>query len=1085
MRVPPTSAILATAAFILSIACQITFAQEQLRLQRLNTNEGLSQADVRAMVQDKDGFLWIGTRDGLNRYDGLSFKTFFRNEKDSTTIRFNQITHLQTDESGNIWIASIGGISCYERKSSRFLNYPFRDASLINLEVNKLWINGDDLILLSTQKGIISFDLNSKRFFRNDKHKAFENEVINHLYVDTVGGPLWVATTKNLYRLDNDPSSPKPTFPTNTHVEHILAEGSRFLISSLSGLFEYHTMTDSIRQIPLPDQGEMRGALQALRAKNGDLWIARHNVLVVDSTYKPKHLFKHEQGNPFSLSENRVRSIYQTRDGVIFMATWGYGLNKFNPNTTRFHYLGESSQPPLSSNYISTIFTTDDSLIYVGTTRGLDLVDLRNKTTESLLPAPDAMTLIFRVKFYNGKLWVSTSKGFFQIDKRKLLLKARINDVIDFVALDSSTLLFARYPGEITQFDSKSNEVKNWLPDGKIRSTLQTIFVHGKTVWVGANDGARTFTFAGKQIRHFRSTFSNGNGLQADVIKSFHVDHRNNIWIGTWGGGLSRFNSADSSFRTYSLNDGLPSNVVYGILEDALGTLWLSTNSGIANLDPPTRETKTFAYSDGLQGSEFNTGAYFRSLNGRMYFGGTNGLTIFNPTDLGKSFDVPKVLISEFSDGINRFHSPLMENGSVDVESSQVTIGYTSIDFAEPEKYEFQYKINDDDWMSVMNRRFILFADLPPGENKIRIRAKKSGSAWSLPTTLFLNVPTPFWQRPIVIISFLLVLFAGGFGLYRYRIGQLDRRNQLLAKIVAERTREVQTKNEEIQTQNEELQTQTEELMHKNLLLEQHGMELASLSSELESKVMDKTRDVHLLNEDLKKQNILLEQFAFIAAHNFGGPVARIKGLIQILQDPTTRNEELGLLFKHLRTSIDDLDQVTQDLNKILDIQRTTSDFFELVALKPLIQSTISAFNVEIHNKSAQVDLSGFENLHIKGTNAFVQSIFHNLVDNALKYSNSTVIPRLKITCRSEGSNVKIVFEDNGIGMDMKLVLNKMFRLYQRFSYGTTGRGIGLYLIKTQAELMHGTVSVESTPGVGSKFTLTFPKPDTKPTFVY
>lgn len=1060
------------------------WAQTNLRLERLSIKDGLSQADVRCMIQDNYGFLWIGTRDGLNKYDGRKFRKFLKDKNDSTSLSFNQITDLELDSIGNLWIGSDDGISYYDYRTDGFRNYFLNKEEEAFTEVNDIFIHEDDsgTLVLSTNNGLRLF--NAERSFHTPQaFEEFKDKNIAEFHSSEKYG-TWVATRTGLYHKAH-PTAEWRYLLENTWIEDLYFDQSKVYISTAEGFFKYHIEDRSLEEIALPVSHN--GVFQAWRAQSGDLWIACGEVVVLGPDDKTvKNVFDHERNNNFSLSENQARSLYQTRDNVLWIGTFGYGLNKYNPDIGAFAYLGEESAVKLNTNYISSIFTNNDTRIFVGTSRGVNVVDLQKREVKNFLDDGD-INLVYKIKGdSDGDVWVSTAKGLYAFRDNKL---AQVNfppwPMYDMVDWDGETLLLSTRRNGVFLFKKNNNTYTELIAAEKLPGVIYAVHVTKDSIWLASQDGLRVFTKEGELKRHFRSGSQGKNVMPSDVVKCIFSDHLHQLWIGTWGGGLSRVN-ADGTFTTFDQSKGLPSNVVYGIVEDGMGILWISTNLGITAFDPRKIEFKNFDYYDGLQGNEFNTGAYFQSIYGKIYFGGTDGLSIFDPENVLIPTLSPAVLITEIL--IN--NTPLKDHAFLagksahltrelksDWRQNNITLEFTSVNFKHADKLVFQYSIDDEGrWYDIGDRRYLELINLPSGRHQVSIRAKGPKSNWSdKPYVLTIDIVPPFWKRTYVMIAAVALLFAVAYGAYRVRINFLSKINLTLNKLVKERTQEIQIKNEEIVAQNEALTRNSDLLAEKNLLLDQQHHQLKTLSAELENKVDERTRDIQLLNQDLSKQYVQLEQFSFIAAHNFNAPVARIKGLIELSLQNDLSKEELRLLLTHLRSSADDLDDVTRDINTILKLKKNSPGPLEPVSLSEVLQKTLSLLEEEIQEKGMTLDLQSFESLSITGWKPYVQSIFYILIENAIKYTSPKRPPLLKITCRQVNKAVKIEFIDNGVGIDLKLAMNKIFRLYQRFTPTISGKGLGLYLVKTQVDIMGGSVSVESIPEAGSTFILTFP----------
>ncbi|HEX8060539.1 MAG TPA: two-component regulator propeller domain-containing protein [Cyclobacteriaceae bacterium] len=1038
----------------------VLHAQENIRLEQFGVKDGLSQGDIKCFVQDDDGFLWIGTRDGLNKYDGNKFTQYGRRFNDSTSLYFNQILDLKLDQRGNIWIASVGGISCYDRATETFQNYLLPGESASTTRVNSLFIDEAETVVLSTNEGLIRFNTVQKTFAADPEYFDAANAGIVQFHSDP-GIGTWIATEKGLHVKPAGSDDWKILF-NGDNVANLNIADKKVFISTSRGLFVYDLTDDTSKQIILPFESQF--AHQSLVTGTGELWVARDRIVVIDpKSYSVKHVISREEG----LTEDRAKVLFQSRDGVIWIGTFGYGLNKHDPYTKKFRYLGVKSSIPLSSNYVSTIQTTDDNTILIGTTRGLNVVDLTKRATQYHF-RNDNMFLVHKIKQGSrGITWIATSKGLQKYDQGKFM-KANFayGEIPDFVEWDANTMLVATRLFGLHLVNKDDNGVRE-LASPKIVKEVSTVYARKNLIWVGSQDGLRLLSKDGQLVKHFKSEGSRMSMLHSNIIKCIVEDSKNNLWIGTWGGGLSRYNDADSTFTTFDQSHGLPNNTVYGVVEDNKGFLWLSTNMGISRFDPRENTFKNFDFESGLQGNEFNTGAYFKSPNNVIYLGGTDGLTYFHPDSV--LYDAPpaSVVVTEVSIDNLPLSKTLYSNSINSEDNLELTwnranvgIGFTSIDYRNADKTTFQFTMNDDTtWSDIENRRNLELVNLPAGKHVLHIRAKRSGEPWGQPTTLSMYVHPAFWRTTSFIIFVGALVLICAYGLYRVRINYLKRLNLRLQKLVDDRTREIQLKNEEISAQNEELTSSSEKL--------------AMLNDELEQKIDERTQNIQQLNTDLQEQNKQLEQFSFITAHNFRGPLARIKGLISLIGPEPKEN--LGQILSYLKLSADNLDEVIQDLNKILEIKKEGERQSETIQLLPELKLALSLVEEDLFLKNIKIDLSEFVPQSIKGHKSYVQSIFSNLLANAVKYADSTKTSFIKIICVVEDGRLKIEFADNGVGFDLDLAAAKLFMPYQRFNESHSGKGLGLYIVKTQVNLMKGEISVESKPGVGSTFRIYFP----------
>jgi signal transduction histidine kinase/ligand-binding sensor domain-containing protein len=1069
-------------AIIVLLALSINaFSQQQILVDRLSVDNGLSQSDVRCIVQDKFGFLWIGTRDGLNRFDGSSFEQFHFDNEDTAALAFTQIHSLLALSNGDLIVGSLGGISIFRHRDATFENI-FLPDKMRNAVVTDLSADST-MVRMGTTQGLLSLDISTRTFVSDPSYQQFHDMNVTQVKMSETHDE-WIGTTSGLYRkLRHENAFTR--LLKDTIIHNIMVGPGEIFISTNRGLHHY-TSSDQ-KFMPVKLLPGFTNVLSARRFSNGEIWVASNQVLILSPDGATiEYTLSHQDNDYRSLSEDRARILYETRDGIMWIGTFGYGLNKHDPRVRRIEYFGTTGKVRLSSPYVSAIYSPNDTLVFVGTSRGVNIIDREKQTNRVFNPyagsIPERLFLTYAIREdRSGALWMSGSGGLYAWRENQFISQnVNLSEIVDFVEFDSSSLLLVTRLSGCYLFEKETKHLSPFIEAKKFPSDLLTARIADSLIWIGATDGLRKFNLDGTLQKHYTANPNDSSALPSNVIKSLNDGRNGVLWIGTWGGGLSRYDNQSESFKTFTMNDGLPSNVVYGAIEDDSGFLWLATNNGVAAFDPGKISFNNFDVRDGLQSNEFNTGAYFKTRYGRIYFGGINGLNAFDPEEMLALRETANVRLTgatvENGSG-GRYNSMLDTPNTIDLRWHQntVTLHLAIIDFRFAHKYTLQYTINDGPWKNLGSARRIDLTELAPGQYQVKTRASINGFAWSDALHLItIKVSTPFWRHPLTLVAAALTIMAMGYLVQRAHVRRLTKRNELLDRLVLSRTREVQQKNEEIVAQNEELQSQTDELSQKNSLLEQNKTELESFQKELERRVDDRTHDIQNLNVKLIKQNVQLEQFSFITAHNFKGPIARIKGLINLLSEAKVTTEDFNRIRDFLRVSIEDLDNVTHDLNTILHIRGTSKEEFRRIDLRVVLEEVLSSLDNEIKTSGIAIDIGGFGDCMVVGVPAFVHSVFHNLLENAIKYRTHESVPIVTIKCfHSDGVTI-VEVADNGIGIDMVLAQQKIFHIYQRFNYAPGGRGLGLYMVKTQMEMMGGDVSVQSQLNKGTKFSLTF-----------
>lgn len=1015
--------------FISAAPC---LAQENTRFERITVNEGLAQSDVKCMVQDTFGFLWIGTRDGLNKYDGLEFSRFGRKKNDSTSLQFNQILDLQIDQSGNIWIGSIGGISIYNYRTDNFHNFFPTNAELQGIEVNHILLTGKHTALLSTNKGLINFDQEQRKFFAHPDSIVFKDTNIYYACQSEHG--FWVATDKGAFM--------KPSIQSdwirlleNSSVYDIDADanGSVYLSTS-KGLFTYDQEKKIIAQIVIP----VGSVTEVMRMRNGDLWVSSNKVIVLDKNDALKHVLAHDKFNNYSLSEDRARVLFQTRDDVIWVGTFGYGLNRFNPEWTKFSYLNERTSIPLSGNYVSAIFTWDDTTVWVGTSRGLDVINLKTKSAKHFSNREDLFRIVKIVGDNKKRIWLATSDGFMLNSWNTLVPKnASLKSICDFAEWDNTHLILASMNQGIYLFDRDTDRTTVFIPASNLPEEVSCLLVEEDHLWIGCKDGLKLYSRKGKLVKHFKADQLPGS-LQASFIKSLYRDSHGKLWVGTWGGGLSMLNPQDSTFTTYDVNSGLPNNVVYGILENDSGILLLSTNLGISAFDPHDLEFRNFDFSDGLQSNEFNTGAYFKSVGGMMYLGGVNGLNFFKPEEILVHDPVASILPTfitvnnkalAFGDRDSVQNVLMIDRIQLKWKENDVGIKFSAIDFKHSKKYDFQYTIKDTTWHDIGNRRSLELIDLPNGLHKIQVRARKPGSGWSLPMLLLtVDIVPPVWQRTWFKILGVLTLLILIFAAYKFKTARLKRANAILNKLVSERTKEIQSQNEEIASQNDQL---------------------------------------HELNQEL-------QAFSYSVSHDLRAPLRAIIGYSKILEEDSIEklddSEKRALnAVQQNATRMNNLVNALLEFSKLgrQELRKTKVDTLQL------LKGILEGMNVSTEHKT-EFKVGALPS--VWADNNLITQVWINLISNAIKYSAKKEVPVVEIGSYPEENTIVFYVKDNGAGFDMKYA-DRLFGVFQRLHHNDEfeGTGVGLALVHRIVVRHGGSAWAEAKVDEGATFYFSLP----------
>jgi ligand-binding sensor domain-containing protein len=598
---------------MLNLTATILFAQQEYRFEHISSDHGLSQSAVTSIIQDKYGYLWVGTLDGLNRYDGAAFKIYHSSQGDSRSLPNSSIGYLFLDAKERLWVSTTGFLSQYQPENDNFINYKLtlKDSQASPYNIRHMFSLSSDSLILRTQAGLVWFDLKTGHhgeYTNGDKEKGgsifgyFRSSTGYEIIIRdgfTVQGKQ-VSETKWKLLLEHP-------FP----IKGSLLDSLGLFIQTRDGVYKYNQEQNKLElRSPLTSDNSFNGYKQGLiRRANGELWIMHGIISIFDSSFKLKTTLLPVDNNPQSISEY-LSCLFESKDGVVWVGSNGLGLNKYNPLLSVFNYISKfpGSAFSLDHQFVTSVFTSDDNTLYVGTLSGLDLIDLttnKSKHFERLGKNGRKIRVARLVKGKDGRLWVGTSEGIMTFDGKSLQSSvAGIKDYVDDLSVDDEGNLIVATQHHVMLLDHLTNTTKILILQGTL--AIKKI----KDVYWTENEGKLLLYKEGNERPYKTYEYSaNQAGSFPNVLtKCFYEDREGKIWIGTSGAGLLLFESASETFKQFTVDDGLPNNIVYGILEDDQGILWLSTNNGICAFNKLTgKAIRNFFKDDGLQANEFNT----------------------------------------------------------------------------------------------------------------------------------------------------------------------------------------------------------------------------------------------------------------------------------------------------------------------------------------------------------------------------------------------------------------------------------------------------------------------------------------------
>jgi len=1060
--------------------CQLGFAmvaagQAELRFERVDEQAGLSQSSVTCIVQDRRGFLWFGTRDGLNRYDGYGVRLYRHRADDSASLSDNYIYAVFEDSRGDIWAGTYAtGLNRLDPEMGtvqRFVNDPADPFSLSDNGVMCMVEDHAGVLWVGTRYGGVNrYDRETGRFTRfkrqpdqpgslsHNRARAMLVDRQGTLWVGTWGGGLnrYDARTETFVHFRHDPSNPA-SLPSDSVMS--LAEdayGRLWIGTWDGGLSRYDPENNQfinhgrVRQNPeTPDHN-----LYAIYAdRHGAIWLASYSDGL--ARFEPasetwSHFPAAEDGS--GPSHPWVRAIFEDRGGVFWFGT-DSGLAKVDPRKNRFVHFKSGPEPKgLSHSRVHAILEDSQRRLWIGTDGGLNLVDRRTGRTTFYRHDPDDPTslgsdlILSAVEDEDGFLWVGTDGGGLnRFDPRNgAVRRISTGDLgVDHQFADTALPLFIDRDGllwlgtdggGLVSYDPGADQAVVFRHDPENPHSLAHDLVRAGCqdsrgdIWIGGMGGLNRLIPEMPGFIRYAHDPANPASLSNNTIFCFLEDRKGRFWLGT-GGGLNLFDRESGSATRYGLDQGFPSQTIFAVLEDRQGMLWMSSNRGLIKFDPGSGRVRGYDVHDGLQGNEFNRFAYFRSPRGEMFFGGDRGVNAFFPNQIQDDPNPPPVVITDFllfnqpvalqrDDPDSPLTKPIdaVDELVISHRDQVFSFEFAALHFASPEENRYAYKLDgfDKDWIETgANRRFAVYTRLNPGRYTFRVKAANQDGVWNeTGTSLKLRITPPLWATaPAYALYALTIAALIAFYVYRQK-----------KKLTSERR----------------------------------------------------------VNQKLRQADRIKDQILANTSHELRTPLNGIIGLAESLideggdlNDPVRLREDLSMIAlsgRRLSRLVNDLldfsqmgkGKLTLALQPV-NIHRKTDMVFALIS--PLIRGKplqlVNAVAPDAPPVWADPDR--------------VVQILHNLVGNAAKFTREGVV---RVAAATRDNVLAITVADSGDGIET----DQLARIFEPFCQadGSTvrihgGAGLGLSIARRLARLHGGDIEAASTPGQGAVFTLILP----------
>lgn len=1046
-----------------------------IRFLHLDLAEGLSQGSVFAINQDYKGLIWLGTRDGLNKYDARQFKVYRNNPKDTSSLSDNFIQSIVEDSKKRLWIGTENGLNFYNRALDNFIRIPLASAAdstssteptvhfIMEDHQQQLWIGTNQgLYRINETKGF-SAELVFASLAVNigDKKEVFKN--IRYLYEDS-SHHMWICTDKGVVSASYLPDKKIKInrayslykgggAADNRAVAILEVQKNQFWIATKSngilllndktGEVNYHQHVDGdAHSLPSNDVRSI------VKDRSGRIWIGTFNGLSLYEHNRFKNFYANDN-DPYSLSNNSIRPIFQDSSGSIWIGTYFGGVHIMNDAIPIFkNYVHALHRNSLNHNVVSSFAEDRDGNLIIGTEGGG--INYLNRNGGQFTYAKHSASQPSSLSHNNvkslcidreGDLWVGTYEGGLDLKRKgsdhfehlkhdpRDSKSLSNNSIYALLEDQDGNLWIGTYGGGLNLKRKGNNKLKfeRYTLENKCLSSnmIRAIYEDSKgNLWVGTENGLHLKRRGSERFEIFKTKPNDPKSISGNAVISIYEDKLHQMWIGTYMNGLNLYRPEDHSFIHFDERHGLPGNNIFGILSDENNHLWLSTNAGISCFNPNTGAVRNYNTVDGLMGNEFIYGSYYKMADGRLAFGSSTGFTLFHPDSMKVNYVEPPVVFTDLllfnrrvlpnAEGVLKKDISIIDELVLNHKQYVFSIAFGVLNYIHANKNKYAYLLRgfDDEW-NFVGTPVANYTNLDPGTYELMVKGANNDGIWnSQPTVLKIRVLPPPWKTWWAYTLYLFLLGMLGYFIFRFLKGRNKLKHELL----------------------------------------------------LEHLALEKQKEFH---------EAKLNFFTNIS-HEFRTPLSLIIGPVERLLNDGDLEQHAQRL---LRNAYKNANRLLNLVNQLLDFRKQESGNLDLqispVAVIPFLEEIISDFLFLAEKKNIRIYL---ENISGSNFTAWIDAeqlakVIINLLYNAFKFTNregeikivvQTVLPSVAYP---EGSYTLSVW-DTGRGIAEEHIQHIFDQFYQSNNHYEDheyiGSGIGLALAESLVRMHQGSISVKS-----------------------
>lgn len=1027
----------------------------------------LSNLSIKDIVQDQSGFMWFATKDGLNRFDGNAVK-IYRPSKNKNSISHFYITKLLVDKKGLIWIGTSSGLNVYDPSKDYFEDIPIGSIKITSLyedSLGNIWVG-------TTIGGVyvISNNGNNSKFVNlNEASKDLVSIYINDI-LEIKGGVVFIATQHGLFKVKENKVSlltslssnqSKPKASNYKRLKKL--DNENILIANEKGLFNFNLTNKSLSAIRSPVLRE-KNITDIFKYNSREVLISTRSsgMYLVDLLTKETSHFENNPNEKYSLIDNQISRIFQSKEGVIWIAT-NLGVNKLDITQKYFGHIKSNNvlSNCLSGNTIHATLLDSSNVLWIAVFgAGLHKINLSSgdchKYTSSSEFASDNDNLSKIVSIFEDEkknIWFATfnqglvrftrNENKFEVFSANLPQNNSISsNSLNFVTGDlKGNLWIATFDKGFSHFDLKTNTFKNYLPlvdpNNKQVKTIKSIMIYDGFVWLATlKHGLLKFDPKNQSYTQFKRSSPYEDGVPPSLT-SINIDLDGNFWLGTQGYGAYIFTPSNLKIKAFTIEDGLFSNMVMRIEVDSNNNKWLLTDKGLSRISSKNEEIETFFENDGLQANSFTSAGFYNEVDDTLWTGGVNGLNRIELKKISKERNKVIPVLTNFE----LFYKPVRLSTQKNVTPLKQAINFNkeirlfsdqnvfafefaSLEFKHSDRVRYSFKLDGyDDWNYVdFKSRKAVYTNINPGSYVFKVKASLN-RIWGEETSIKVIIAPPWWQTSLAYFIFTSVFLCVMFLVVNLRTRLLKKQSQILQLSVIERTKELENEKQKVEQ-----------------LLSRKNEEFANVSHELRT------------------------------------PLTLIQGPVAKLMAESTDNEQLKRL-SIIKRNANRLTRIVDQLFHIETFRIKSISGQTNQATKVIILRIIEAFKDLAQEKNIQLSVKRIANINFEFTPDALEKIILNLLSNALKYTKSggTIIVE---TYRIKSKELAIKITDTGVGIPenkLDVIFERYSRVLDENSEKVTGAGIGLALVKSLVESHNGRIELHSKLGIGTEVTVYLP----------